>query len=226
MDRRELIQAGAVAALFWPAAARAQLKPEDKRERTGDDEITPGEDLMREHGVLNRILLVYDEGARRLRTGDAPIESLDAAAAMIERFVEGYHEKLEEEHLFPRLERGEHAALCKVLREQHAAGRRVTAHIRTLCRNRTPSVDQRESLATALLAFQRMYRPHEAREDTVIFPAFADSMSAKAYKELGEEFEKIETKKVGEKGFEKAVVEIAQIERALDIHDLARFTPK
>jgi hypothetical protein len=26
----------------------------------GEEEITPSEDLMREHGVLNRILLIYD----------------------------------------------------------------------------------------------------------------------------------------------------------------------
>lgn len=245
MDRRAFVQASAIAALFGPAAARAQLKerekaetsdkaeksdkgePSEKSEKTGDDEVTPGEDLMREHGVLNRVLLIYDDGARRLRSGDAPVETLDAAAGMIERFVEGYHEKLEEEHLFPRLEKlGKHADVCKILREQHAAGRRLTAHIRSLCRNKTPSVDQRESLAAALLAFQRMYRPHEAREDTVIFPAFAESLSAKAYKELGEEFEKIETQKVGEKGFEKSVVEVAQLEKALDIHDLAKFTPK
>ena len=29
-------------------------------------EVTPPEDLMREHGVLNRILLIYDEHIRRL----------------------------------------------------------------------------------------------------------------------------------------------------------------
>jgi hypothetical protein len=32
-------------------------------------EVTPGEDLMQEHGVLERILLVYDEAARRIESG-------------------------------------------------------------------------------------------------------------------------------------------------------------
>ena len=39
-------------------------------------------------------------------------------------FVEDYHEKLEEDFLFPEFEkRNELVPLVKVLREQHAAGR-------------------------------------------------------------------------------------------------------
>jgi hypothetical protein len=37
-----------------------------------------------------------------------------------------------------------------------------------------------------------MYRPHEAREDTVLFPAIYKILPAKQIKDLGERFEKEE----------------------------------
>ena len=106
------------------AAPAAPKKPAGKP--IGDEGVGPGEDLMREHGVLNRILLVYDEAIRRVRGKEAlPADAVHASADIIRRFLEGYHEKLEEEHLFPRFEAArKHVELVSVLRRQHEAGRR------------------------------------------------------------------------------------------------------
>jgi hypothetical protein len=71
-----------------------------------------------------------------------------------------------------------------------------------------------------------MYRPHEAREDTVLFPALHKILSAKRLEELGEQFEKEEDRLFGEEGFEKTVDQVAAIEKQLGIHDLASFTPR
>ena len=71
-----------------------------------------------------------------------------------------------------------------------------------------------------------MYRPHEAREDTVLFPALHKIVPAKRLKELGEQFEKEEDRLFGEEGFEKTVDQVAAIEKQLGIYDLAQFTPK
>ena len=46
-----------------------------------------------------------------------------------------------------------------------------------------------------------------------------------AYMELGDQFEDREKHVLGESGFEGAVKEVAKLEAALSIHDLARFTP-
>src|SRR5262249_61485370 len=98
---------------------------------TGDDDVTPAEDLMREHGVLARLLLVYEEVALRIETRVAVApEPIARSAALIRRFVEDYHERLEERYLFPRFEQaGVLAALVATLREQHAAGRALTSRI-------------------------------------------------------------------------------------------------
>ena len=59
-------------------AGKPQPSPKEKGEkREGhdehDEEVSPGEDLMREHGVLKRILLVYEESERRLLAGAAEV---------------------------------------------------------------------------------------------------------------------------------------------------------
>ena len=74
--------------------------------------------------------------------------------------------------------------------------------------------------------FIRMYNPHEAREDTVLFPAFRKIVSKNEYDSLGEDFEKKEDQLFGEEGFEKMVDKVAGIEKAMGIYDLGQFTPK
>ena len=73
-------------------------------------EVGPPEDLMREHGVLKRVLLIYGEVLRRLDAKqDFPPESLAEAAWIIRSFVEDYHEKLEEKLSFPTLRKSQSA---------------------------------------------------------------------------------------------------------------------
>jgi len=83
-----------------------------------------------------------------------------------------------------------------------------------------------ERLTDALREFVRMYRPHEAREDTVLFPAFRAIVSRHEYEALGEDFEKKEDELFGEQGFFKVVDQLAGLEKRLGIYDLAQFTPK
>jgi hemerythrin-like domain-containing protein len=153
---------------------------------------------------------------------------LKEAAGLIRRFIEDYHEKLEEDFLFPRFEKVKKlTGLVAVLREQHQAGRRLTDSIqRRATLAALKSADDRKHLANDLRLFIRVYRPHEAREDTVLFPAFRSIVSPHEYATLGEEFEDKEHKLFGEDGFEKVVEEVAGLERALGIYDLSSFTPK
>jgi hypothetical protein len=74
--------------------------------------------------------------------------------------------------------------------------------------------------------FILMYNPHEAREDTVLFPAFRSVVPKNEFGALGDEFEKKERALFGQDGFEKVVDRVADIERSLGIEDLAQFTPR
>src|SRR5205085_2089995 len=105
--RRKFLMGAAGAGLLLagcPEAAAGGAK--SAAEPIGDEGVAPPEDLMREHGALNRILLIYDESARRLEAQQAlPSGVLAQSADIIRRFIEQYHEKLEEDFLFPRFEK-------------------------------------------------------------------------------------------------------------------------
>ena len=79
-------------------------------------------------------------------------------------------------------------------------------------------------LSRSLRQFVRMYRPHESREDTVLFPAIRGLMTEKEYDELGEQFEEREHELFGERGFEDIVGKVAAFEKTLGIYDLSQFT--
>ena len=228
--RREFLRRGAVWAATAAALGRTRVSAEQEKKAGGkEEEVSPAEDLMREHGVLNRVLLMYDEMLRRLNVGsEFPPEVLAKAAGLIRRFVEDYHEKLEEDFLFPRFEKAKKLVdLVAVRRQQHQAGRPLTDSIqRHTTLAALKNADARKELAISLRLFIRMYRPHEAREDTVLFPAFRSIVSPHEYGALGEEFEEKEHRLFGEDGFEKIVGEVAQLEKQLGVHDLAQFTPK
>lgn len=228
--RREFLRQGAVWATSGVVLGGTKLSDQQEKKAGGEEqEVSPAEDLMREHGVLNRVLLLYDEILRRLNSkGEFPPETLNAAAGVIRRFIEDYHEKLEEDFLFPRFEKAKKLVdLVAVLREQHRAGRLLTDRITS---HATPAalknLDERRQLANHLHLFICMYRPHEAREDTVLFPAFRSVVSPQEYGALGEQFEEKEDQLFGEDGFGKIVDEVAQLEKHLGVYDLSQFTPE
>jgi hemerythrin-like domain-containing protein len=219
-----LVMAGATSA--WavdPALSKNAAQPKP------DEGVSPAEDLMREHGVLKRLMLVYDEVLRRWgKQEDVPPQVLADASNMIRHFVEDYHEKLEEDYLFPRFEKANKLTeLVKTLKAHHQAGRKVTDIVIRRANTRDlKDMAEREKVAEAIRQFNRMYAPHEAREDTVLFPAFRSLVSANEYDSLGEDFEKKENELFGDDGFEKMVDKVAGIEKKLGIYDLAQFTPK
>jgi hemerythrin-like domain-containing protein len=226
-SRRKFIKAGGIViASSLIASGRTLLAKEEEKE---NNEVSPPEDLMREHGVLKRILLVYGEALRRMDANqDLPPEPIQESARMIRGFVEDYHEKLEEDYLFPRFKKANKLVdLVDVLLQQHQGGRRLTDITIQFGTNQSlKNPDDRRKLADSMRQFIRMYNPHEAREDTVLFPAFRGIVSAHEFDSLGEDFEKKEDELFGDDGFEKMVDKVAEIEKKLGIYDLAQFTPK
>jgi hemerythrin-like domain-containing protein len=225
---------GAGALALVAAAGDTAGGPKQKRDKGGGqerhaEEVSAPEDLMREHGVLNRILLIYEEGLRRLRAGqEVGPEVFRRPAELVRRFVEDYHERLEERFLFPEFERRrQQTELVRVLRRQHAAGRSLTdVVLRCAAPAQFRQAPRRQELVRACEAFIRMYRPHEAREDTVLFPALHGLLSARQMRELGERFEQEEDRLFGEGGFQRVVGQVAEVERQVGIYDLDQFTPR
>jgi hemerythrin-like domain-containing protein len=221
---RDIASGLGLAALGCTGFGSAPKSAPERSEETREAEVTPGEDLMQEHGVLERVLLIYDEAARRLESDeDFDLAVVSKGANIVRSFVEEYHERLEEDFVFPKLEAARREVeLVAVLREQHRRGRELTAEISAMSRKASRSAD----LGERLRAFARMYRPHAAREDTVLFPAYRSVLGRRAYQELGEEFEEREHARFGANGFEEVVSDVARLEAELGIAELGIFTPR
>jgi hemerythrin-like domain-containing protein len=233
VGRRHLlgISISAAGGIALTACGSPPPKPKPGQAGTPDAEdvpVTPPEDLMREHGVLKRILLIYREGIRHLQVDDQdPSHALNASAGIIRSFIEDYHEHLEEQYVFPKLEQaGRLTDITSVLRVQHQRGRVLTDRMLSATAGAAALAQPaREALVQEMSAFIRMYEPHEAREDTVVFPALRDMLPPKEFRDLAERFEDEEHQRFGPAGFQGVVERVADIEKSLGIYDLSQFTP-
>jgi hemerythrin-like domain-containing protein len=229
-SRRSLLTSSlAAGAALITIPSLAEPKKTANGNENEEPEVTATEDLMREHGILRRILLVYRESAVRLRRDAAAVDgaALAAAANLFRRFGEEYHEKLlEEAHIFPVVKKrgGRAASEADILIAQHRRGREITGYILSATRSGKLSAPAGAELAGVFENLDRMYENHAAREDTIVFPAWKTAFTNRQLDEKGDEFEDIERKMFGHDGFEDAEKKISGIEETLGWADLAQFT--
>ncbi len=138
LHRRSFLRATsnfATAAAVFPASFLVQKTIGQERNEDYYN-ISTNENLMRQHGILTRVLLMYDEVIRRIDAReDFPVRTAIDSVQIIRKFIEDYHEKIEEEHLFPlfrsyfrrgdvlRLYAQKLVDLVDILHDQHRAGR-------------------------------------------------------------------------------------------------------
>jgi hemerythrin-like domain-containing protein len=202
-----------------PASAKGDKEPE----------VTATEDLMREHGVIRRALLVYAESVPKLRRNPSDVNpaALKQTAQLFRTFAEDYHERmLEEQHIFPlvRKQGAELKRYADILVAQHNRGREITDYILAVTNGPKIGVSHAEPLAKIFEGLVLMYENHAAREDTIVFPAWKKNFTDKQLDEISDQFEEIEHKMFGKDGFEDAEKTISNIESTLGFADLAQFT--
>jgi hemerythrin-like domain-containing protein len=225
-DRRNFLKMAAVASSGVTAAG---LVVPVSHAAEKEKKVEANEDLMREHGILRRALLVYRAAAIRLRNNSdtTTANALMKTAKLFRTFGEDYHErKLEEKFIFPvvRKLKGPAATYPDVLVAQHNRGRELTDYVMRVTQGGTIAKSNVTALADALNAFELMYEHHTAREDTIVFTAWKDALSQKTYDEMSEQFEDIEKQTFGRDGFDEAVKDIASIEAQLGLTDISQFT--
>lgn len=241
-DRRQFLKFTALAgsaAILGACGARgeanqntsnATAEKKDEPDKKEEKEVTPIEDLMREHGVLRRCLLVFGEAAVMLPSNPPALwaDAVQKAAKLFRAFGEDYHEKkLEEQYIFPLIKQkaptGPAGIYPDVLTAQHDRGREITDYV--ISATASGKVTNANEVARALAGFVRMYEAHAAREDTIVFPAWKDLITPDEYDELGDKFEDIEQEQFGEDGFEDALKQIAAIEASVGMDDISKLTP-
>jgi hemerythrin-like domain-containing protein len=210
------------------SATNREAKPDESPEDTASV-VSATEDLMREHGLLRRALLVYQESASKLKLdpGSVPTEALEKVAQFFRAFGEDYHErKLEEGFIIPAIKKTQSPAssYADALLAQHARGREITDYLLFVSKNARITLATAGAVINALESFVRMYEHHAAVEDTIVFPAWKASVGAKELDELAIKFEEIEEEHFGEDGFEAASKRMAEIEESLGLSNLEMFT--
>lgn len=220
--RRNLFMLAGAAGIGLAFAGLAAAREKEK-------EVGAVEDLMREHGIIRRALLVFFESAPLLRAGAANVDpgALNRAAKLFRTFGEDYHERmLEEAIVFPAVRKagGLAALLADTLTQQHNRGREITDYIMAVTGKGAIGTNETEPLARAFESLFLMYENHAAREDTIVFPAWENSVGDQQLAQIGEKFEEIEHHQFGKDGFQAAVAQISAIEQTLGFADLTKFT--
>jgi hemerythrin-like domain-containing protein len=226
MRRRWLIGVAGLV-LATPALADPRRQAAPKKKTAEGTTIPATERLMRNNGVLLRVLLIYEAGIRRLGQGEDidPAVFIQAAETMRD-FIHDYHEKTEEDHVFPRFKAsGRMVELVNVLIAQHGVGKQLTDRVLKAAPG-SSSKDQRIAMIEAMQASITLYRPHVARETTDALPTLRSLVTPNEFDELGEALAKEENAKFGADGFEKMAKKVEELEKRIGIHDLAQFTPK
>lgn len=74
--------------------------------------------------------------------------------------------------------------------------------------------------------FVEMYLPHISRENTIVFPAFFDIVSARYLDDIKEKMEDKEEKVLGKTGFRGLVGRLSEIEKEVGTYDLSQYTAR
>lgn len=175
------------------------------------------EDLMREHGILDRLLLIYE---RLIMSEKINSKISYQAAKLIRVFAEDYHEKMEEKYIFPLIDN----EMTKILKKQHKIGRKLTDKILKISKKENLNYIDNCKLKRYMTEFTYMYRAHESREDTEIFPKVRAKISKKKFEEISEKSEEMEHRMFGEDGFNNVLKIIIEIEKKLKINDLNHYS--
>jgi len=182
--------------------------------------VSPTETMMQEHGILERIIMVLERAMGRMRAGLLPdYEAIAGAAVLIREYIQDFHEKNEERHIFPKVySRPGMADFVKTLRRQHEQGRPIIDEIlrATRHRNGTPH----EVLAGRLRGFTDLYRPHKAWEDTVLFPAYRMAATQDEALKLGDFLEKMEHHRFGQPALLHFLGQTEALEKSVGIAGL------
>jgi hemerythrin-like domain-containing protein len=237
-SRRDMVMGAGLAAgttLILGQATWAEGKGESRGEARGREDIpknqlTPMEDLTRQHALVSRVLTVYQMTVRQtggVGMSPPPMQAIATATEMIRSAVDDFHVRLEEDYLFPLIQKtGKMGDLLSTLREQHAAGRRLTDVILQLTSGEAGGTPNMEALSRNILAYLNWIRPHTAFEESMLYPQIRATLPDRDYEQLQKTFAETTRKKLGTEGFNGLLQKVTELEKSVGVTSLAQWTPK
>ncbi len=223
MAERKMISAGTIAGIFLQV--HQPLK--EKGEKLEGQVSSPAEDLMKEHGAIERIMLLYQRMIEKAITGqEIDVSVIHRASNLVSEYVAGHHEHDEEQYIFPKFREANYIVeLVDTLERQHNVTRELNREAMELS-SKGSEITQDEAVRLLDLCgmFINMYLPHISRENTILFPVFYDIVSADYVNEIKAKMEDEEEKVLGETGFRGLIGRISELEKEIGCHELSRYT--
>ena len=178
------------------------------------------EDVMYEHGIVRKLLVIYNKCIDIIQSENNPeiYSIVKQTALIIRKFVEEYHEFIEEEYIFPLFKNDfKYDKLIKELIKQHTISREITDKILELSDKKS-----KEELIKLIKQFNEIYAIHMYTEDLMIIRNVRKHISQEEFIALSKKFDEIEDELLGEHGFETILREVITIEQKLDINIVYR----
>lgn len=200
-----------------------------KGEALEEKVATPIENLMKEHGIIMRILAIYDRVVSDEASGKAlNVSAINRTTIICRDYIGKHHDACEERYIFPRFREANYIVeIINELHNQHVAALLITKQM-SLLSSAGGSLDKNSTrkLTDYCTAISRMYRPHMAWEQTIVFPTFYDIVSMEYVRDIQKEMEAEEQQILGDTGFRGLVGRLSEIEKEVGTYDLRNYTPK
>ncbi len=164
------------------------------------------EDLMNEHGILNRVLIIFDHFLT-IPDKESHTDKIISCTKIIKEFIEEFHEIMEETYIFPHF-KGKWRPLIELLIQQHRESREITRDILKQANDHDIN-----ALTETIQIFIKMYRRHSAREDTIIFRKIRKFITPEEFAKISKIMDEEEDKKFGEHAYDKILAKVIMIEQ-------------
>lgn len=189
---------------------------------------TPIENLMKEHGVLMRIIAIYDKVVSDTALSkELNVGAIHRAASIFRDYIEKHHDRCEERYIFPQFRKANYIVeIVNELHDQHAAAIKITRQILALSSGEDGTgANGWQKLMGLCTEVSRMYRPHMAWEQSVVFPVFYDIVTPDYVRDARKKMESEEKEILGDTGFRGLVGRLSEIEKEVGTYDLHSYTP-
>lgn len=168
----------------------------------------PVAELKEEHKLINLMLLILVEIARKLEGGsDIKMEHLDQILEFISVFVDKCHHGKEETLLFYAMEESgisKEEMSLNLLLEEHQKGRQYFRKLaQAVTQYKTGSREASSVITNTIRNYAGLLTKHIEMEESVLYPLAEKRVPEKRQEVLLKEFETLEREKIGPKQHEK-----------------------
>jgi hemerythrin-like domain-containing protein len=184
-------------------------------------------DLMDDHQIILRMLRALNGMCLRVNEGKAPpLADLDAALDFIKTFADYAHHGKEEDLLFPAMEEAgfpRQGGPIAVMLMEHEQGRAyVKALSAALEKARAGEAAAFKDAARAASGYSALLAAHIGKEDNILYPMAMDALPDARWKTLKEQFDRIETERMGPERRAEYVALVDRLLAAYPAPELAR----